>query len=130
MAHFAELDNINHVINVVVLGENDVNNLPFPQSESVGIEFLNNIFPGKTWKQTSYNNNFRFRYAGVGFEFHPECGEHGGFCPSKPYDDWLFDNIQCLWVPPKPRPADSNEVFYKWNPIIHDWEKIEPPQGT
>jgi hypothetical protein len=79
MAHFAKLDENNVVLEVHVVNNDDIQNLPFPQSEAVGIAFLNSFLPAATWKQTSYNNNFRFRYAGIDGTFHPECGEYGGF---------------------------------------------------
>lgn len=125
MAHFAELNENNIVLNVIVVKNENIQNAEFPQSEQMGIEFLNTVIPGKIWKQTSYNNNFRFRFAGIGFEFHPECGEHGGFCPPRPFEDWIFDSSKCLWKAPKPLPEDVNTFLYKWNPTTHDWERME-----
>jgi hypothetical protein len=123
MAHFAELNNQNIVVNVIVVNDESIQNLPFPESEPVGIAYLDSFLPGKIWKQTSYNNNFRFRYAGVKYEFHPECGEFGGFCPPQPFEDWLFDTEECLWKPPKPFPEDYNRILYKWDSTVHDWVK-------
>ena len=126
MAHFAELTSDNIVINVIKLDDaTTIGDLPFPDSEVAGINFLNTIIPGKIWKQTSYNNNFRFRYAGIGYEYHPECGEHGGFCPPKPFDDWVFDYENCLWIAPKPMPLDNIEKIYVWDATIHDWKLFE-----
>lgn len=124
MAHFAELQD-NKVINVIVVSNNDVENKSFPESEAIGINYLNILLPGRTWKQTSYNNNFRFRYAGIGYEWHPECGDYGGFCPAKPYEDWIFDNDQCLWVAPIPMPTEDLTKVYIWDPEIHNWKVYE-----
>ena len=121
MAHFARVNENNIVCEIMVLSNNDVGNLPFPESEPVGLEKIP-PFLGTGWKQTSYNNNFRFRFAGIGFEWHPECGEHGGFCPAKPYDDWIFDTDQCLWIAPVPMPTGDYTAVYEWDPEIHNWK--------
>lgn len=127
MAHFAELDNQNKVLNVIVIGNETIGNLEFPMSENAGIEFLNTILPGKIWKQTSYNNNFRFKYAAIGDIFHPDSGEHGGFATPPNFDDWVFDVDTCTWKAPIPLPEDASTVFYRWNPEIHNWEPITLP---
>ncbi len=67
MAHFAWLDNENKVYQVSVVNNSDIQDLPFPESEAVGVAYLTQVHgAGKTWKQTSYNGNFRAKYAGVG----------------------------------------------------------------
>jgi hypothetical protein len=124
MAHFAQIDENNVVTNVLVVGNDDIQNLPFPESEPLGIAFLQNLLPDTTWKQTSYNNNFRFRYAGIGYKFHAECGEYGGFAPAALYDYFVFDATQCLWVPPIPYPTDDNR--YYWSDSERAWLVVAP----
>ena len=119
MAHFAKLDENNVVLEVHVVSNDDIQNLPFPESEEVGIAFLNSIFPAATWKQTSYNNNFRFRYAFIGGTFHPECGEHGGFAHPKIADNFIWDEPTCSWIPPIPYPTDGYE--YYWDTENNQW---------
>lgn len=121
MAHFARLDENNVVTEVLVVDNADVGNLPFPESEAVGETFLNSFLPAAVWKQTSYNNNFRYRYAGVGYIFHPECGEHGGFSVPPEYDYFVFDTTSCAWIPPIPYPADGNS--YYWEDATRAWVK-------
>lgn len=66
MAHFAELNENNIVQQVIVVNNEVLENKDFPQSESIGIAFCKSIFGEDTnWVQTSYNGNFRFRYAGI-----------------------------------------------------------------
>lgn len=73
MAHFAQLDENNTVIQVIVVSNEVINNLPFPESEPIGIEFCKSIFGNDTiWKQTSYNKNFRGHFAGIGIFYDPE----------------------------------------------------------
>lgn len=67
MAHFAELDENNIVIRVLVVNNSDMIDENGSESEQKGIEFLKNIFGEDTrWIQTSYNRNFRGVYAGPG----------------------------------------------------------------
>jgi hypothetical protein len=70
MAHFAKIENniVTQVIvvnNEVLLDENNV------EQESIGAQFCQDTFGG-TWVQTSYNGNFRGRYAGAGDLYDPE----------------------------------------------------------
>jgi len=122
MAHFAQLNENNIVTQVLVVSNDDVQNLPFPQSESIGVAFLQNLFPNTTWKQTSYNNNFRFKYAGIGNEFHPTCGQYGGFAIPPAYSYFIFQETKCSWIPPVPYPNDGFE--YYWNDSKYAWIKI------
>lgn len=63
MAHFAEIDNDNKVIRVLVVSN---------QFEDNGQDYLaNDLGLGGTWIQTSYNNNFRGKYAGIGDIYDP-----------------------------------------------------------
>lgn len=72
MAHFAKLDENNVVLEVIVVNNDVLQNLPFPESEPIGVAFCQSLFGADTvWKQTSYNNNFRGRYAGIGFLYDP-----------------------------------------------------------
>lgn len=64
MAHFAQLNDNSIVIQVIVVHNNE---LGLPESEAKGIEFCQSLFGADTrWVQTSYNGNFRGKYAGVG----------------------------------------------------------------
>ena len=69
MAHFAQLDETNTVTQVIVIS-NDVCGEPtldFPDTEAAGRAFIANTLKlGGVWKQTSYNGNFRGKYAGIG----------------------------------------------------------------
>ena len=78
MAHFAQVTN-NEVTEVIVVANNDVDNLAFPESEPIGQEYIASLGLPGTWLQTSYNNNFRGIYAGIGYVFDPNAGEYGEF---------------------------------------------------
>jgi len=70
MAHFAELDETNTVKQVIVVHNNELLDENGIESEQKGIDFCVNLFGGK-WIQTSYNGNFRGRYAGIGMIYDP-----------------------------------------------------------
>jgi len=66
MAHFAELDNNNIVLRVIVIDNNVTHNEDGVEQEALGIAFCKSLFGQDTnWKQTSFNNNFRGHFAGV-----------------------------------------------------------------
>jgi hypothetical protein len=68
MAHFAQLDANNVVTEVIAVNNAVVEDLPFPESEPLGVAFCQSLYGADTvWKQTSYNNKFRGVYAGIGF---------------------------------------------------------------
>lgn len=81
MAHFAQLDENNVVTQVIVVGNDqlkatvttEVNGMLMVQaveSEAKGVEFCKSLYGADTvWKQTSYNGNFRGKYAGIGDTF-------------------------------------------------------------
>jgi hypothetical protein len=71
MAHFAKISQGNIVEEVIVISNDVINNLPFPESEPLGQEYCTNLLGG-FWLQTSYNNNFRGLYAGPGYLYDVE----------------------------------------------------------
>lgn len=78
MAHFAKLVN-NVVVEVIVVANSDVDNLPFPDSEPVGQAYIASVGIDGSWLQTSYNGNFRNIYAGPGVLFDANAGQYGEF---------------------------------------------------
>lgn len=65
MAHFAKVDS-GIVLQVIVVNNETLGDLEFPESEAVGQEFIESLGLTGTWKQTSYNATFRGKYAGAG----------------------------------------------------------------
>lgn len=121
MAHFAKLDDNNIVIDVNVVNNDVVNNLPFPESEPIGIDFLTQWSGGYTnWKQTSYNNNFRKRYAGIGYTYDTSLD---AFIAPQPYPSWTLDPVTTNWVAPVPYPTDGKD--YTWNESTQSWDLVD-----
>jgi len=120
MAHFAQLNENNEVIQIDVIDNKVINDLPFPESEPIGVEFLKSIYGEDTrWVQTSYNNNFRGLYALIGGTYDPIKDV---FVPIKPMPSWILDESGYRWVEPVPYPNDGKE--YDWDESIANWVEI------
>lgn len=125
MAHFAKLNNNNVVIDVIVVTNATVDNLPFPESESLGIEFCKSLYGMDTnWAQTSYNATFRYNYAGSGYTFDQTANPNGAFIPRKPYPSWIINTNTYQWEAPVPYPTDG-KVYY-WDETTLSWKLVEP----
>ena len=117
MAHFAKLDNTNMVLEVNAVENDIIQDLPFPESEPVGVEFLVNWSGGHAnWKQTSYNKSFRKNYAGPGFLYD---AQRDAFIPPQPYPSFNLNEDTCLWEAPVPYPDDGQN--YVWDEDSQSW---------
>jgi len=128
MAHFAEINEEGIVQRVLVLS-NDRITQDGEEVEELGTAYLQNMFPDTDWVQTSYNNNFRKRYAGAGMKYDVE---RDAFLQQQPYPSWTLDEETLTWNPPKPRPEqdEENPVKYGWNEVAGDWQEIpERPEN-
>lgn len=74
MAHFAKVEN-NIVQEVIVVANSDCADLPFPESEPIGQAFIASLSIAGEWLETSYNNNFRGTYAGIGYSYDAELDQ-------------------------------------------------------
>ena len=120
MAHFAELDQDNLITQVIVVNNDVIGNLPFPESEPVGVAFCQSLFgPDTRWVQTSYTASFRYNYAGIGFLFDQTPAPNGAFIAPKPYPSWLLNTLTYQWQAPVPYPQDGNE--YRWDEETQTW---------
>lgn len=109
MAHFAELDENNVVIRVLVVN-NDIIQKDGVEIESLGVEFCQNLFGGN-WIQTSYNSNFRKRYAQPGYTYNPSLNM---FIDPQPYPSWSILGDDGCWQPPTPKPSEKPNLGYVW----------------
>jgi hypothetical protein len=74
VAHFAQVTN-GIVQRVIVVSNDDCGGGDFPASEPVGQAFIASLGLAGEWKQTSYNGNFRSKYAGIGDRYDAELDE-------------------------------------------------------
>jgi hypothetical protein len=88
MAHFASVVN-GTVAQVIVVSNDDCGGGDFPESESVGQAFIASLGLSGEWKQTSYNANFRGKYAGIGD---------------------TYDAVNDVFVSPTPKSPPSSEA--------------------
>ena len=121
MAHFAKLNQDNVVIGVTVVN-NDVITLDGIESEQMGIDFLTQLTGHSHWKQTSYNNNIRKNYAGVGFTYDSTLD---AFIPPKPYPSWILRDNLLEWIAPVPYPSDGLDgKMYVWDESTISWVEV------
>src|SRR5210317_317909 len=124
MAHFAELNNNNEVLRVIVISNDDVDSHGGELSSDAET-FVASIVPhledGTAWKQTSYNNNFRKQYAGEGCTY--DAGKDKFILP-KPYSSWSLDASDDWKAPvtfPNTTKVDSKAVLILWDEENLKW---------
>jgi len=123
MAHFAEIDNADTVIRVIVADESYIN------SGAIG--------DSNNWVQTSYNTRggvhyapnsndpdggiaLRKNYAGIGYSYDKT---RDAFIAPQPYPSWLLDEDTCRWDAPTPMPDDGKR--YGWDENATSWVEID-----
>jgi hypothetical protein len=125
MAHFAELNKSNEVLQVVVISNEDVDANGGDLSVQAE-DFVATLVPhqngGNQWKQTSYNDSFRKQYAGTGFTY--DATKDKFVCP-KPYSSWALDDNDD-WQAPVPYPTvteiNSLSVIILWDEPNLRWK--------
>lgn len=121
MAHFAKLNSDNVVTHVSVVDNWNCVDGSGTEQESIGVAYLqgvHGVHEGVTWKQTSYNGNFRKNYAGIGYTY--DAGRDA-FIPQKPYASWVLNETTCRWEAPTPMPTDGK--MYVWNESTTSWDE-------
>ena len=126
MAHFAKLDANNVVTQVIVVSNDDCTDPHTGEEDEVlGIAFCKKLLGGN-WKQTSYNNNMRGNYAGIGYKFHSGVatlgvGSTDVFLPAQPHASWIISTTAAQWVSPlgdAPALTDAEAAankYYVWD---------------
>jgi len=124
MAHFAELNSSNEVLRVVVISNDDVDANGGDESAQAET-FVASIVPystgGASWKQTSYNNNFRKQYAGIG---HTYDASKDKFILPQPFSSWSLDSNDDWQAPvtyPTVTEIDSAPVITSWDEDNQKW---------
>ena len=124
MAHFAELNSSNEVLQVIVISNEDVDANGGDESTQAET-FVASIVPygtgGVAWKQTSYNNNFRKQYAGIGYSYD---SSKDMFITPQPYPSWSLDSNDD-WQSPVPVPTVTEigglPVYTSWDEPNLQW---------
>jgi len=114
MAHYAFLDE-NNVVTEVITGIDETELI-----EGLDPETWYGNFRGQTCKRTSYNNNIRKRYAGIGYTYNETLD---AFIAPKIYNSWILNEEECQWEAPVAYPND--EGIYNWNESTTSWVQVE-----
>ena len=126
MAHFAQLDSNNVVTQVLVVGNDDTSDTNGVETESIGVAFCQKLLGSDTnWKQTSYNNNMRGNYAGIGYTYMENVATLGVgstdiFISQQPYASWTVGINTAQWYAPIPQPTLTDDQiaagsYYTWD---------------
>jgi hypothetical protein len=86
MAHYAFIKD--GIVTEVITGVDETETI-----EGLDTETWYGNFKGQVCKRTSYNNNYRFNYAGIGYTYDEV---RDGFIPPKCHDEAVV-NDKCLW---------------------------------
>ena len=115
MAHYAFLDESNHVTEVIVgIDENEL-------IEGLDPETWYGNFRGQVCKRTSYNavtNGYRKHYAAIGYTYDEVRDE---FVTPQPHPSWTLDENND-WQPPTPKPSTGGP--YRWSEEDLEWVAI------
>ena len=126
MAHFAQLDADNVVLDVIVINNAVIKDLPFPESEPLGVAFCQSLYGADTvWKQTSYSANFRGAYAGIGYTY--DATRDAFIAPKPEEGTWVLNENTCQWERPVEMPKDGKT--YNWDEATQSWIAYVPPQA-
>ena len=121
MAYFAKIKD--GIVESVIAVNNNVLGEPekkFPETEEIGANFINNTLSLEgDWKQTSYNNSFRGRYAGIGYTYDNQMDI---FIPPKPFQSWILNTSLLIWFAPIEMPSDGKS--YDWDESTLSWKEI------
>jgi len=137
MASFAKLDNNNIVLAVLSVSNEVIKDTNGVEQEVLGVQFLKSLYGQDTnWKQTSYNNNFRKNYAGIGYTYDetrdafipPKTIYKGQVCNS-----WILNENTCKYECPVAFPETYNlnlkkvngeliKDTYSWNEETLTWD--------
>lgn len=115
MAHFAQIDENNTVLRVIVINNSELLDGNGVEQETIGKDFCQTLFNG-TWVQTSFNGNMRKNFAGGGYTYD---SVRDAFIPPQPYASWGLDTTTCLWEAPIEYPRDG--LVYTWSEDTTSW---------
>jgi len=113
MAHYAFLD-ADNVVTEVITGINETELI-----EGLLPETWYGNFRGQVCKRTSYNNNIRYNYAGIGYTYD---AVRNAFIAPKPYASWVLDEATCRWEAPVPMPSAGGP--WAWDEDTESWVAV------
>ena len=136
MAHFAEIkSDDNEILRVVVMSNDDIDSNGGELSTQAETWVANNMdpdelikeqyggtYPNTYWKQTSYINNFRGRFARVGGTYD---SVNDVFVEIKPFPAWVLHEDKCQWIAPIDQPDYTGYVSCGWYEEDQRWKATD-----
>ena len=113
MAHYAFLD-ADNVVTEVITGMHETELI-----EGLLPETWYGNFRGQVCKRTSYNNNIRKNYAGIGFTYDTV---RDAFVAPQPYASWVLDEATCRWEAPVAMPSEGGP--WAWDEDTESWVAV------
>jgi hypothetical protein len=121
MAYFAKLGTGNIIETVISINNSVITDANGIEQEQLGVDFINKLYNTRdVWKQTSYNNNIRKNFAGIGYQYDQT---RDAFIAPKPFNSWILNEDTCRWNAPVAYPQDDNR--YTWNESTLTWDIVE-----
>ena len=114
MAHYAFITD--GIVTEVITGIDETELI-----EGLDTETWYGNFRGQICKRTSYNNNIRFNYAGVGMIYDEA---RNAFIAPKPFNSWVLDENTCRWISPIAYPENAEKYQYTWNEESLSWSEL------
>tara|TARA_R100001594_G_scaffold17946_1_gene36130 strand:+ start:1228 stop:1689 length:462 start_codon:yes stop_codon:yes gene_type:complete len=135
MAYFAKIvqktdptgitNDTHWIVENVISAGNDIETSNGPLGENDmhvdGETWCQKFFKGGTWKQTSYNNNFRKMYAGIGMVYNESKDK---FLAPQPYASWTL-NANDDWEAPVAYPTDKDNKGITWDEDNQRWVAVD-----
>ena len=124
MAHYAFIDSNNRVVKVIVGVDETVTQLDNGVEVGGSSEAWEQFYQSLEWnlgltcKRTSYNNNIRKQYAGIGYTYDADADV---FITPQPFPSWTLDT-NYDWQPPTPKPTDGKP--YAWFEENQQWIEL------
>ena len=113
MAHYAYIDS-NSIVVTVTVGKDETELIDGLDAETYYARGTPH-----TVKRTSYNNNIRYNYAGIGYTYDTV---RDAFIAPKPYESWVLDEATCRWGAPVPMPSAGGP--WAWDEDTESWVAV------
>ena len=113
MAHYAYL-NDDSIVVMVTVGKDETELIDGLDTETYYAQGT-----PYTVKRTSYNNNIRKNYAGIGYTYDTV---RDAFIAPKPFASWVLDEATCRWGAPVPMPAEGGP--WTWDEDTESWVAV------
>jgi hypothetical protein len=127
MAHFAQLDSDNRVINTIFIDNSVLLDDEGNESEDLGLAHIqaHHAQPGTTWKQYSIRSNMRGHSAEIGGYYLPETDTYTSY---KTHPTWVLKDDNYTWKAPIDPPTGIGTMqTYFWNDVTGNWSVVDMP---